>query len=174
MRRGSWDRWTFPNLTAQNHKVTSRCTPRYNCIAWAADEMSAPWWPTNGGYWPEHTPRLLTPDAFILAFATKGYEECTDSEPEPRTEKVALYVNDRNIPQHMARQLRNGKWASKLGTLEDIVHDTLLGVAGPPPIAYGQPKYYLRRKRRCIYTIRRMLLWLRYEVWEQCLEKAGF
>jgi hypothetical protein len=170
MRQGSWPRLAFPNLTYgdnQNHRVTSRWTTRYNCIAWAADDLATPWWPKYA-YWPDGVPKLETPDAFILAFGTKGYVQCADGSRQARLEKVAIYVDSNDIPTHAARQLRNGKWTSKLGDYEDITHNSLLDVAdGPPPDGYGRPKYYVQRQRCFINTVRRFLLWLRIEVWEQ-------
>jgi hypothetical protein len=111
---------------------------------------------------------MATSGAFILAFATKGYVQCTDGSLQPRLEKVAIYVDSNDVPQHAARQLRNGKWTSKLGDYEDITHHDLLDVAdGPPPDGYGRPKYYLQRRRRFRNTVRRWILWLRIEVWER-------
>lgn len=45
-------------------------------------------------------------------------------------EKVALYVDNAGIPTHMARQLPNGEWTSKLGQLEDISHNDLDALEG--------------------------------------------
>ena len=44
----------------------------------------------------------------------------------------------------MARQLDSGKWASKLGKLEDIEHD-LTGVEGK---VYGKVAQYLKKPRQ--------------------------
>ncbi|WP_293090687.1 hypothetical protein [Moorena sp. SIOASIH] len=52
-----------------------------------------------------------------------GYTPCQSELTESGYEKIALYVDDRGIPIHAAKQLPNGKWSSKLGWLEDIEHE---------------------------------------------------
>jgi hypothetical protein len=37
-------------------------------------------------------------------------------------DKVAIFANKDRVT-HMARQLRSGRWTSKLGPLEDVEHD---------------------------------------------------
>jgi len=97
-----------------------------------------------------------------------GYVPCADGSLETNFEKVAIYVNSDGEPTHAARQLRNGKWTSKLGNFEDITHNALLDVAdGPAPDGYGRPKYYLKRRRKLINTLRRYFVWLLVEVWER-------
>jgi hypothetical protein len=55
-------------------------------------------------------------------------------------EKIAIYVRS-DIPSHVARQLPNGKWTSKLGLREDIEHD-LEALEGPE---YGSVVLILSR-----------------------------
>ena len=50
---------------------------------------------------------------------------------EPGVEKVAIYADEHGEPQHAARQLPSGNWTSKIGSLEDIEHNTLRAVEGP-------------------------------------------
>jgi hypothetical protein len=52
-----------------------------------------------------------------------GYAESATPVPGPGLEKVALYADANGCPTHVARQLPNGRWTSKLGELEDIEHD---------------------------------------------------
>ena len=66
-------------------------------------------------------------DAFISAFETLGYIQCDYGDLEDGYEKIALYAIHENniaIPTHAAKQMPDGKWTSKLGRLEDIVHIT--------------------------------------------------
>jgi hypothetical protein len=136
----------FQNLRLNNYSVTSPKTPDYNCIAWAAGETHRRWWPiVPGWYWPEGTPREETIDAFIAAFRLLGYEECQDPSLESDHDKVALYVSAAGTPTHMARQLESGVWTSKLGSLEDISHESLSCVEGP---SYGSPVRFLKRKKK--------------------------
>lgn len=110
----------FPHLSNTNHQLTSPRTEDYNCIAWAANDEERWWWPIGeiGGveaYWPPGVRRSLAVDSFVEAFATLGYAVSDDGSLLSGTEKVALYVDHSNIPTHMARQLPNGQWSSKLG-----------------------------------------------------------
>lgn len=139
----------FPNLRLGNYEVRSKYTPRYNCIAFAADVYTIPWWPSdsnvaaNDYYWPEDVPREETLESFILAFATKRYEPCDNGEYEKGFEKVAIYVNDKNKPKHMAKQLGPNLWGSKLGDAWDI-HHTLESIESA---VYGHVIQFLRRPK---------------------------
>jgi hypothetical protein len=137
----------FPDLVAAGYHVTSPATPNYNCIAWAAEDETAWWWPDLFGdyYWPPQVPRAETLAAFIEAYATLGYQLCLDSDTEQDFEKIVIYVNVQGIPTHAARQLPTGNWTSKLGQLEDIQHSTLDGLCGD---LYGQVGATLKRSVR--------------------------
>jgi hypothetical protein len=115
---------TFPGLARGSYAITSPRTRRYNCIAWAAGDVSRWWWPghPDDEYWPASLPREETLDAFREAFASLGYAACPGEEFEPGFEKVALFAAATGEPTHAARQLPGGRWSSKLGTLEDIEH----------------------------------------------------
>lgn len=115
----------FPALQESGFKITSPQDDTYNCLAWAAGDSNRYWWPADpdGSHWPNGSPREETLEAFQAAFATLGYAVCASEELEEGCEKVALFVDDRGLPKHAARQLSNGRWTSKLGLLEDIEHD---------------------------------------------------
>jgi len=114
----------FPNLADQNLAVTSPKTPEYNCIAWAAGDMSAWWWPdANYQYfWPEEVPRNESLSAFKYLFENLGYQECETDDYEEGFEKIAVYSDMNNKITHASKQLRPGIWSSKLGKSEDIEH----------------------------------------------------
>jgi hypothetical protein len=137
----------FPLLANSNHRITSAKTPDYNCIAWAADDSDCWWWPTPKGvsYWPPGISRAVTIESFTRAFSTLGYEVCNDAILEEKYEKVAIYVNLDDVPTHMARQLSDGTWTSKLGQSNDINHNTLQVISGP---TYGTATVYMRRLRK--------------------------
>ncbi len=62
-------------------------------------------------------------------------------------QKIALYakiVDQMEGVTHAARQLPCGKWTSKLGDWEDIVHPKLDALEGPE---YGKVICYLSRPR---------------------------
>lgn len=145
----------FPKLAAAGYRETSPSTgspPRpgaYNCIAWAAsDTRRGFWWPHADCYWPSWIEREPTIPCFVRAFRWLGYRLCDNSRLESGYEKVVLYAIGQS-PKHMARQLPDGTWTSKLGGLEDITHFTLDAVEsyGPGPIRgeYGCPVVYMRR-----------------------------
>ena len=93
-------------------------------------------------YWPEGAPRKENLDSFIAAFRTLGYEPCDTEELEQGIEKVAIFLKPKNVPTHMARQLPDGTWTSKLGDKQDIIHDNLRAVEGR---TYGEVKQILCR-----------------------------
>ena len=133
---------TFPNLTPENHRVTSDRTTDYNCIAWAAGDDAQWWWPADSRevHWPEGVPRIENLGSFVAAFATLGYAPCEGDELDPGVEKVAIYMFE-GAPSHAARQLPDGWWTSKLGGSFDIAH-TLDAIAGG---AYGEAVLFLGR-----------------------------
>lgn len=138
----SWLPEDFPNLNPHNYRITSPYSPRYNCIAWAAGVDNQWWWPQEGTFWPVGVPREETISAFLAAFATLGYEECHDGTLEEGYEKVALFAPGDLVPKHMARQLSDGEWTSKMGSSEDIVHINAEDVNG---LYYGTPVRFMRR-----------------------------
>jgi hypothetical protein len=143
---GSWPPTDLPNLTDNNHVVTSLLSRRYNCIGWAAGVDVQWWWPIGRYYWPPNVPRKETAEAFVQAYSTIGYIECEDGSIESGFEKIAIYaVHDAGgalTPTHAARQLSDGRWTSKLGSYEDIEHASLEDVNCP---SYGTSMVYLKR-----------------------------
>jgi hypothetical protein len=130
----------LPNL-GQAFALTSPQDDRYNCIAWAAGDVTRWWWPDDDSYWPATVERVHSLDAFLAAFQTLGYQPCADASLQPGVEKIAVY-GDGSGPLHAARQLEDGSWTSKLGPYEDIRHDKLEGVVCQ---TYGQPVLFLQR-----------------------------
>jgi hypothetical protein len=135
----------FPKLQGTNWSKTSESEDCYNCIAWAAEVVTQWWWPTDPGktYWPEALPRSVTLAAFQAAFATLGYVVCTNADPEPGFQMVALFARSDGIPTHAARQLSNGRWTSKLGMMQDIEHE-LRDLEGA---VYGAVALVMKRAR---------------------------
>lgn len=133
----------FPSLAAGNYVVTSSSTPTYNCIAWAAGEDFRWWWPTPGiYYWPASAPMEETIDAFAEAFSLLGYQLCADGTLEAGWLKVAIYASSAGVPTHMARQLPDGMWTSKLGADIDLSHASPQIVEGP---AYGAVVRFMKK-----------------------------
>jgi hypothetical protein len=131
----------FPRLKDAGYQVMSPQTVYYNCVAWAAHEDDRWWWPDPSSYWPEGAPREVRLEAFVHTFSLLGYEPCDAEDLEPGFEKIAIYVGQHGLPTHVARQLSNGRWTSKLGKLEDIEHS----LAGLSNSMYGQVAQIMRR-----------------------------
>ena len=127
----------------ENFRVTSGRTTAYNCIAWAAGREDDWWWPHGRGYWPLGKGSTEDVPTFEDAFRTLGYEPCTEGDWEQDVEKVAIYVKDNKVT-HMARQVANGLWTSKLGRAEDIEHENTIELEGKQ---YGNVICYMSRKR---------------------------
>jgi hypothetical protein len=72
-----------------------------------------------------------------------GYRRCENADLEQGFEKVAFYVKD-GEPEHVARQLENGIWGSKLGLDEDIEHSALEGLMGEK---FGRVEIIMKRPR---------------------------
>jgi hypothetical protein len=133
----------FPNLAhaSSGYRRTSNRTTSYNCIAWAAGVDTEVWWPELRGTWPTGAPREATVNAFIKAFETRAYFQCTDAGFERDFEKVAIFALN-GKPKHACYQLPNGLWTSKMGKNVDCVH-ALEAICGP---CYGQVAVILKRK----------------------------
>ncbi|CAN5126509.1 hypothetical protein BH20ACI1_BH20ACI1_27800 [soil metagenome] len=146
----------FENLKDGEFEITSPFDPKYNCIAHAAEDDRKWWWAVdaemagNDVFWFNNIPTQVTLENFILAFGKLDYKPCENAELEKGLEKVAVYVsakadfyNPVETPTHMARQLSNGKWTSKLGQDVDITHNTLQNIEGK---TYGIVKQILKRR----------------------------
>jgi hypothetical protein len=138
----------FPKLRNGGYHVTSSKDPRYNCIAFAVGNLTR-WWQwmparTKGYYWPIDWDNSL--NSWMEVFRLHGYKPCENGDFEPGIEKIALYVDEDNVPTHVAKQdVDLGKWTSKLGKGKDIAHDTLEVLAGFQIDEYGIIKQFMMR-----------------------------
>ncbi|WP_448573578.1 DUF7689 domain-containing protein [Trichothermofontia sp.] len=133
----------WPNLAQTNYRITSPYTSNYNCLAWAGQENDR-WWsplPEDDYYWPAGVPREVSIAAFVKAYKTLGFRVCEHGALEAGVEKLAIYATPDGRPQHVARQLPNGLWTSKLGRLEDIEHE----LAGLDGRLYGTVQTFMAR-----------------------------
>ena len=148
LSRSSW-----PNLTDEERQGVSPRSTQYNCLAWAAGTDQEWWEPDDPRYsphggptaWPAGVPHVFSVDSCIQAFVAIGYLPCETPDLESGYEKVALYADEFGDPTHAARQLESGRWASKMGDLDDIEHASVHSVEGP---LYGRAVAFLRRPRR--------------------------
>src|SRR4051794_40689848 len=96
------DALSFPKLTPQNHRITSPSSRKYNCIAWAANDVTQWWDPTI--YWPIPAGREKYSLAALQdAFASLGFTPISNAELERDVTKIALYA-DGPFYTHAARQ----------------------------------------------------------------------
>jgi hypothetical protein len=116
--------------------------PRYNCWAFAAGENTRRWEPDPGNqyYWPSSM-REYTVPAFIDAYRSHGYELCADGFLDHSCLKIAIYATVDGVVKHAARQLPNGRWTSKLGDEEDIIHEAPESLSSTD---YGQPVCFMK------------------------------
>ncbi len=133
----------FPGLRGQPYVRTSPATPRYNCAAWANGSAERWWDPSKGYFWPKGVPRDGTIESYVKLFELCGFQRYKSDSLEAGIEKIAIY-GDGFTFRHVARQLENGKWTSKLGKLVDIEHRELQWLAGD---AYGVVVLYMSRNR---------------------------
>lgn len=130
----------FPGLAQSDYDITSKASDNYNCIAWAANDTTRCWWPGQY-YWPKPAEFSDSIALFVDTFCEcLGYEQCEGGDLEIGYQKVAIYAISGSV-KHMARQLLDGKWTSKLGQLVDISH-ALPGVEGTD---YGRVVQFLRK-----------------------------
>ena len=115
---------TFPGLVTSPYKVTSPFDPKYNCIAWAAEDNQHWWEPDPMGvcYWPDAAPRSYSLPSYEKAFATLGFYPSADETNEDGFTKIALFANQAQ-PTHASRQISHSLWTSKLGKNVDISHE---------------------------------------------------
>lgn len=131
----------FPLLANDpNFIITSKQTPDYNCIAWAADVSNAWYQPIDNPPiqfdgvkydWPFDLPNDKSLATYKCLFENKRYVECSNFDFDVNFKKIALYIDPvTNFCTHAARQLRNGHWTSKLGREFDIQHSDPTLIAG--------------------------------------------
>jgi hypothetical protein len=133
-----------PRLDTTNHRITSPPTDRYNCVAWVRQEVDQWWEP--GFQWP---PDLDVPDeqdldAYIKLFERWGYKRCDSPCYEPGYLKIALYEREGEF-FHVAKQLRDATWSSKIGVLHDLKHCDLAILEGSPSLQLATAAVFMRR-----------------------------
>ncbi|MFC4231251.1 hypothetical protein ACFOW1_05075 [Parasediminibacterium paludis] len=131
----------WPNIPEQHH-LTSRPTKYYNCVSWALHKTNRwiDFYYTEDG----NIDIDQSGEKYAKYFEAEGFVRCEDSSLVEGVEKIAIYEDARNDFTHVARQLENGNWTSKLGEYEDIEHYSLDALSGN---YYGKPKIFLARER---------------------------
>ena len=155
----------FHGLALDGYSAESDANGDYNCFAWAASISHRRWGPYKklppGWDWPDKVPREMTIPAFVQAYKTLGYKTCgLDFSLESRCEKIVIYANALDEPQHAARQLADGNWTSKMGfDGRDIHHNSPAGVVDVPTMRhsrYGKVVVCMKRRRKREHICLRM------------------
>jgi hypothetical protein len=131
--------------------VDSKEMDSYSSFGWAIERDTSNYWSTSSGYyWPSNSPRVNSLKVLIDIFQEIGYIKM-DILPENYNEyvdgyeRVAIYVNEDNIPMHASRQLIGGIWTSKLPKYR-IEHRTLAFLEGDH---FGCVTEVMHRERVC-------------------------
>ena len=135
----------FPALRGTSWDIKSDGTPVYNCLAWAVGENHRRWDTDKPHYWPDNNRHKFGIAYLVAAYRAVGFvvsniDACV---PDAEYEKIVLYCRDTE-GSHAARLLANGRWTSKIGSHEDIEHETPGSLIGS---VYGKPMVYMRRKK---------------------------
>ena len=132
----------FPNLAGSGYEITEEASDEYNCIAWALGIFSQKWDCYDpDGYWPPSLPHNHWIGTVMQLFADEGFELCEEDSIEPGYEKIALFAFVGQFT-HVARQLADGQWTSKLGNREAITHPSPANLSGG---LYGNVHCIMRR-----------------------------
>ena len=145
MTSGVIKKW-WPKLKTTNFHFTSEQSIFYNCFSWAIGEIN--FWIDMSYFQIRYNLDPSNLDHSAKGYAdclTKyyGFEICSDGKLEEGMEKVVLYENHNKDWTHIARQLSNGYWTSKMGDFEDIEHYNVEALSGG---LYGMPVIYMRRE----------------------------
>lgn len=145
----------FPKLKATKDTIKSPVDIDYNCAGWALSDKASWWEPWGGLVLPSSTPQYkwssslphdTLAETYVRFFEEHGFELTDSAVRERGFERLAVYVRDGEFT-HVARQLPNGRWTSKLGDKEDIEHAQPEELENDGPFAYGRVALYMKRKR---------------------------
>ncbi len=115
----------FPNLTSNKFEYTSLKTDDYNCIAWALDKVDE-WMQIR-----DMGRLIYESQRYIDLFRQHGFEECDWYDSNRDFRHIAVYIDTKTGRfKHVARQLPDGSWTSKLGEWEDIMHHSPFSLIG--------------------------------------------
>ena len=142
----------LPGLELSHFEITSPRTSSYNCIAWALGNTDRVWDPdehADEAYWPADMARDASIETLTAVFSQVGFAECDQGDLQEGLEKIAFYAVGAEFT-HVARQLVDGRWTSKLGEDCDIEHELEALVSPPGRSAawrYGEVVAFMQRPR---------------------------
>ncbi len=131
----------FPNLASEGFEIIDEPSEQYNCIAYATGYTDRRWDPNGRDYWPSWATETARIESLIEVFTGLGYERCDDSHFGDGYQKVALY-EIQGAAKHVAIQMPNGLWRSKMGKGPVIEHRSPESLSGG---MYGEATVFMRR-----------------------------
>lgn len=156
--RAHIEHW-FPNAVAQKAlEITSPKDLCYNCVAWSLG-IDSHWvepYLSNGikvepwAVWPNTDDVGHDIDTYVKMYRGEGFVKAARGNLEAGFDKIVIYWNETSKTfNHVARQMEDGQWWSKLGRASDVQHakPNTLGPAGSPG-DYGEVWGYMKRAKR--------------------------
>jgi len=140
------EKW-HPKLIGKNYKIIESDTniSEYNCVAFVLDIFDEWCGPTTSS-WPwEKLSRSRKLDNYIKYFNMYGYEQCDEDYFEKDYDKIAIYIDENNGVNHVAKQFGN-MWRSKLGPSCILEHE-LDWISGNDFNNYGQIGAIIKKKK---------------------------
>lgn len=135
----------WPKLVDGSFEYRSEFSIRYNCASWAVNETHR-LIDSYGYWWPDDLERTHTAENYADLYRKYfDFEDCNDGRLEKGVEKLAIFAKKNGEFKHIARQLENATWTSKMGDYEDIDHKDLHTVADGE---YGRIVLFLKRIRK--------------------------
>lgn len=131
----------FPNSFEYPFEITSPETATYNCVAWALSDFDHWWEADENCLWLENIEYSQSLTAFIALFEKFNFEVSENLLFEEGFEKIALFSIDNITCEHVARQIDDNLWTSKLGVSYDVSHQIQALENG----IYGQIVLILKR-----------------------------
>jgi hypothetical protein len=144
----------WPNTRYHPLVIKSPKTIKYNCAAFAvgqedywfecADEsLKQLYLGSCEFHWPENILQNASLNAYIELYEQHGFEKLSSLNADfvGGVTKIALYGKGDDF-MHASKQMPDGRWASKLGPLQDVEHDNLRVLEGP---TYGMVKAIMQK-----------------------------
>lgn len=155
--RAHIEHW-FPNSGPTDAlEITSPTDLCYNCVAWSLG-IDSHWvepYLDNGAkvepwaVWPNTLDSGSSIETYVKMFRGEGFVKAVRGNREAGFDKIVIYWDKANKTfTHVARQMDDGQWWSKLGRASDVQHKEphTLGPAGSPG-GYGEVWGYMKRAK---------------------------
>ena len=137
---------SWPELILDtNFHFTSLRRKGHNCVAYALKEhgKDLDMWIFAELYGIDKANLDISVNGYAEIFTKYyGYEKCEEGNIEEGFDKIVLFEDHEGDFVHVALQLENGNWTSKMGTYEDIEHYSVDAISKKD---YGTPRLYMKK-----------------------------